>query len=137
MLGTMRLGKLFDHFLNIFLKCKQPLTDVLQNLNQHQLSVFLRTIYCITKELLLWYRERNDSHFRWHQMAWGTFDNLCKKAPKRMKELERKYYTKNLCIIHAVQICNSFIHHFKYFLGIWSWNFGIRVWKEAWFDTPK
>ena len=41
-------GKLFDHFLNIFWKCTQPFT-VLQNLNQHQLSVFLITIYNISK----------------------------------------------------------------------------------------
>ena len=50
-------------------------------------------------------------------MAWVTCDRLCKKAQKTMKKLERKYCTNKLCIVDAVQICNSSIHHFKYFLG--------------------
>ena len=53
----MRWAKLFDHFLNVFFKCTQPLLDVLQNLNQHQFSVFLRTLYSIqTKATFLIYR---------------------------------------------------------------------------------
>ena len=63
------------------------------------------------------YTEWNDSHFPVHQMAWVTFDRLCKKAQKTVKKLERKYCTNNLCIVDAVQICNSSIHDFKYFFG--------------------
>ena len=59
--------------------------------------------------------EWNDSQFLVHQMAWVTFDHPCKKAQNNAKRLERKYYTNNLCIINAVQICHSSIHHFKYF----------------------
>ena len=59
-----------------------------------------------------------------------------KKAQKSVKKLERKYCNNNLCIIDTMQICNSSIHHVKYFLGNWSWNFKVRVWKKAWFDTP-
>ena len=132
----MRWGKWFDLFLNIFLKCAQPLIDVLQNLNQHQLSFFLRTIYSIPKELRVWYTEWNDSHLMMHQMTWGTFDPMCKKAQKSVKELEMKYYTNNLCIIDTGQICNSSIRQFKYFFLNLTWNFRIRVWKKAWFDKP-
>ena len=40
-----------------FFKCTQPLLDVLQNLKQHQFSVFLRTVYSIqTKATFLIYR---------------------------------------------------------------------------------
>ena len=28
------------------------------------------------------------------------------------------------------------IIYFNYFFGNWTWNFGIRVWKKAWSDTP-
>ena len=102
-----------------------PAQCFLENYLQHPKKSYFSDIYT----------EWNDSHFLVHQMAWVTFDHLCKKAQKSVKKLERKYCTNNLCIIDAVQICNSSIHH-KYFLGNWSWNFGIRVWKKAWFDTP-
>ena len=103
-----------------------PAQCFLENYLQHPKKSYFSDIYT----------EWNDSHFLVHQMAWVTFDRLCKKAQKTVKKLERKYCTNNLCIVDAVQICNSSIHHFKYFLGNWSWNFGIRVWKKAWFDTP-
>ena len=34
---------------------------------------------------------------------------------KSVKKLEKKYFTNNLCIIDAVQIRNSSIHHCKRF----------------------
>ena len=125
---------LFKYFLKMFpathwCSSKLKLTPAqcfLENYLQHPKKSYFSDIYT----------EWNDSHFLVHQMAWVTFDHLCKKAQKSVKKLERKYCTNNLCIIDAVQICNSSIHHFKYFLGNWSWNFGIRVWKKAWFDTP-
>ena len=42
-------GKIVWSLLKCFFKYTQPITNVLQNLNQHQLSVFLRTIYSIPK----------------------------------------------------------------------------------------
>ena len=89
------------------------------------------------KELLLWYAGWYDSLLQVHQIAWDTFDHLCKKAQKSVKKLERKYYTNNLCITDAVQLCNSSIHYILQlvFFGNWSWKFGIRVWKKPWFDT--
>ena len=107
----MRWGKLFDHFLNIFLKCTQPLTDVLQNLNQHQLSVFLRTIYNIPKRAtsliyrIVWFTisgAPNDMGRIWLPVQ---------KSTKKREHFERKYYTSNLYITDAVQICNSSIHY--------------------------
>ena len=134
-----KVGKLFDRTLykcffkkytaNDWCFSKIKLTPALYFLEtylQHPKKSYFSDIYT----------ERNDSHFLVHQMAWGTFDHLYKKAQKSVKKLERIYCANNLCIIEAVQICNSSIHHFKYFLGNWSWNFGIRVWKKAWFDTP-
>ena len=52
------MGKtIWSLFKCFFFKCTQPLLDVLQNLNQHQLSVFLRTVYSIqTKATFLIYR---------------------------------------------------------------------------------
>ena len=50
---------------------------------------------------------------KWH----GSHLTACAKKHKTVKKLERKYCTNNLCIVDAVQICNSSIHHFKYFLG--------------------
>ena len=41
------------------------------------------------KELLLWYTEWYDSHFLVHQMAWGTFNHLCKKVQKSTKKYEK------------------------------------------------
>ena len=134
-----KVGKFFDHTLykcffkkytaNDWCSSKVKLTPThyfLETYLQHSKQSYFSDIYT----------ECNDSHFLVHQMAWDTFDHLCKKAQKSVKKLERKYCNNNLCIIDAVQICNSSIHHFKYFLGNLSWNFGIRVWKKAWFDTP-
>ena len=138
-LGTTRWGKLFDHNLykcffkkytaNDWCSSKLKLTPAqcfLENYLQHPKKNYFSDIYTG------W----NDSHFLMHQMAWVTFDHLCKKAQKSVKKLERKCCSNNLCIIDVVQICNSSIHHFKCFWGNWSWNFGIRVWKKAWFNTP-
>ena len=44
------VGKIIWSLFKYFLKCTQPLTDVFQSLNQHQFSVFLRTIYSIPKK---------------------------------------------------------------------------------------
>ena len=85
---------LITFYINVFLKSTQQMTDVLQNLNQHQHSVFLRTIYSIPKRAtsliyiyiyIYIYTGWNDSHFLVHQMAWVTFGHLCKKAQKCVK----------------------------------------------------
>ena len=39
----------------------------------------------------------------------------CAKKHKKVKKLERKYYTNNLCIIDGANLYQ--FHHFKYFLG--------------------
>ena len=65
--------------------------------------------------LLLCYTEWNEAYFRVHQMAWGKFDHLRKKAQKGVTNLERKYYTNNLYIIDGANLYQ--FHHFKYFLG--------------------
>ena len=44
-------------------------------------------------------------------MTWDTFDHLRKKVQISVKKLKRKYYTDNLYITDAVQICNSSIHY--------------------------
>ena len=127
-------------YINVFLKSTQQMTDVLQILNQHQHSVFLRTIYSIPK------RATSHIYIYIYRMEWFSLPGApngmghiwppVQKSTKKCEKLERKYCTKNLCIIDVVEICNSSIHHFKYFLGNWSRNFGMRVWKKAWFNTP-
>ena len=74
----MRLGKLFGHFLNIFLKFIQPLTDVLQHPKKSYFSDIQNGM------------------------------RLTFRCTKSVKKLEGKYYTNNLCIIDAVQICVTF-----------------------------
>ena len=64
---------------------------------------------------MLYYTEGNEAYFWVHQMAWGKFDQLCKKAQKSVKKLGRKYYTNNLCIIDGANLYQ--FHHFKYFSG--------------------
>ena len=95
------------------------MTDVLQNLTITPAQYFLENYLQHPKKSYFSgiYTEWNDSHFLVHQMTWVAFDHLCKKAQKSVKKLERKYCNNNLYIIDAVQICNSSVHHFKYFLG--------------------
>ena len=82
-----------------------PAQCFLENYLQHPKKSYFSDIYT----------EWNDSHFLVQQMTWIVFHHLCKKAQKSVKKLEKKYFTNNLCIIDAVQICNSSMHHFKYF----------------------
>ena len=132
------VGKINWLLLNIFLKCIQPLTDVLQNLNQQQLSALLRTIYNIPKRATsLIYR-----------MVWFTFSGapndigqiwlpVQKKAQKSVNIWNRN---TTLAIYTSLMQCKFAtvlsIIYFNYFFGNWTWNFGIRVWKKAWSDTP-
>ena len=127
-------GKLFDHFLNIFWKCTQPFT-VLQNLNQHQLSVFLITIYNISKRATSLIYRMVCFSFSGAPNGMGHIWPPVQKSKKIVKKLERKYYTNNLCITYAVQNCTSSIH---YILQLFFEKLKLKfwVWKKACLDTP-
>ena len=103
------------------------MTDVLQNLTITPAQYFLENYLQHPKKSYFpdIYTEWNDSHFLVRQMAWVTFDHLCKKAEKSVKKLERKYYTNNLYITDAVQICNSSIH---YILQLIFWKLKLKFW---------
>ena len=53
--------------------------------------------------------------FRGKPNGMGHIITYAKKHTQKIKKLERKYYTNNLCIIDGVNLYQ--FHHFKYLLG--------------------
>ena len=67
------------------LKYAQPLTDVLQDLNQHQLSVFLRTIYSIPKRATSLIYIQNGMILTFWCTKWhGSHLTACAKKHKKL-----------------------------------------------------
>ena len=71
---------------------------------------------------------------KWH----GAHLTTC---AKKHKKVWKSWKGNTTLTIYASLIQCKFatvlsIMYFNYFFRNWSWNFGIRVWKKAWFDKP-
>ena len=71
---------------------------------------------------------------KWH----GAHLTTC---AKKHKKVWKSWKGNTTLTIYASLIQCKFatvlsIMYFNYFFRNWSWNFGTRVWKKAWFDKP-
>ena len=71
---------------------------------------------------------------KWH----GAHLTTCAKKHKKVWKSWKGNTTLAIytTLMHSKFTTVLSIIWFNYFVGNWSWNFGINVWKKVWFDAP-
>ena len=125
---------LFKYFLKMYTAthwCSSELKPIpaqcfLENYLQHPKKSYLSDIWngmILTFRCTKWYGAHLTNCAKKHKKAW--------KSWKR---------NTTLTICTSLMQCKFAtvlsIIYFNYFFGNWIWNFGIGVWKKAWFNTP-
>ena len=105
-----------------------PAQCFLENYLQHPKKSYFSDIYIQNGMILtFWF-------YKWHGAHLTTCAKKHKKVWKSWKgNTALTIYTSLMQCKFATALS---IIYFNYFFGNWSWNFGSRVWKKAWFDTP-